>query len=450
MSPLILTLIVIAAVALLLFMVLKLKINAFIALLITSIFVGIATGMPLKGIIDSIQKGMGGTLGFVATVVGLGAIFGQMLESSGGAEALARFMVHKFGMKRAPMAMMLSGFFVGIPVFFDVGFIILVPLVYALSRDTKMSLLYYGIPLLAGLAVTHSFIPPTPGPVAVADMINAQLGYVIMWGFIIGLPVALVAGPIFGRYIAKKIVVHAPEFFEQEDTHKHAQLPNFLPVITILSIPLVLILFSTVTDVLIREEVLESGIITEIISFLGHPFTALIIATLVAIYFLGIKRGFDKKEILELSTKSLGPAGIIILITGAGGVLKQILIDSGIGQMMAETIADSAWPPVLLAWTLAAIVRVTQGSATVAMITAAGIMAPILEIMALTQTHLALIVLAISSGATLLSHVNDSGFWLVGKYLGLNEKQTLQSWTVMESIIAIMGLLLTLGVSLML
>lgn len=325
MSPLFLALVVVLAVVLLLFMVLKLKINAFISLLITSIFVGIATGMPLNGIIDSIQKGMGGTLGFVATVVGLGAIFGQMLESSGGAEALARYMVKKFGQKRAPFAMVLSGFFIGIPVFFDVGFIILVPLVYALSRDTKMSLLYYGIPLLAGLAVTHSFIPPTPGPVAVAEIINAQLGYVILWGFIIGIPVAILAGPVFGSYIGKKIVVFPPDFFEELKAEKSDNLPAFGPVISIISIPLVLILFSTVTDVLVKKDLIPSGTITEIIGFIGHPFTALIIATLVAIYFLGIKRGFDKKEILDLSTKALGPAGIIILITGAGGVLKQIL-----------------------------------------------------------------------------------------------------------------------------
>lgn len=449
MAPLTIAFIVIAAVALLLFMVLKLKLNAVIALLITSIFVGVATGMPLNGIILSIQNGMGGTLGFVATVVGLGAIFGQMLESSGGAESLARFMVQKFGIKRAPLAMVLSGFFIGIPVFFDVGFIILVPLVYALSRDTKRSLLFYGIPLLAGLAVTHSFIPPTPGPVAVAEIINAQLGYVILWGFILGIPVALVAGPLFGRYIGKKIVVFPPDFFEPPTNHESRQLPAFGQVIGIICIPLILILMSTVTDVLVQKELMTAGKTSQVISFLGHPFTALIIATLVAIWFLGIKKGFDKKEILDLSTRALGPAGIIILITGAGGVLKQILIDSGIGQIMAEAIAGSAWPPVLLAWTLAAVVRVTQGSATVAMITAAGIMAPILEIMNLSQTQLALIVLAISSGATLLSHVNDSGFWLVGKYFGLNEKQTLQSWTVMESIIALTGLILTLGVSLL-
>lgn len=447
MSPTTILIVVTLAVIFLLYLVLKLKINAFIALLLTSMFVGIATGMPLKGILDSIQKGMGGTLGFVATVVGLGAIFGQMLESSGGAESMARYLVGKFGEKRAPMAMALTGFFVGIPVFLDVGFIILVPLVYALARDTKKSLLYYGIPLLAGLAVTHSFIPPTPGPVAVAQIIHAQVGYVILWGFILGLPVAFVAGPVFGRYISKKMFVAAPEHLASLKLDPNKELPPFGTIVSIIGIPLFLIVLATVSDVLVQKQLLQPGWFPDVIGFIGHPFSALTIATLIAIYFLGIRRGFDKREILDLSTRALGPAGIIILITGAGGVLKQILVDSGIGEIMARAIADSSLSPVLLAWTLAAIVRVTQGSATVAMITAAGIMSPVLPTLHLGPTHEALIVIAIASGATLLSHVNDSGFWLVGKYFGMTEKQTLQSWTIMESIIAVFGLLLTLLVS---
>jgi Gnt-I system low-affinity gluconate transporter len=448
MSTTFLLTIVVFAVVFLLFLVLKLKLNAFIALLITSMFVGIATGMPLANILDSIQKGMGGTLGFVATVVGLGAIFGQMLESSGGAESMAHYLVKKFGEKRAPFAMVLTGFFVGIPVFLDVGFIILVPIVYALSRDTKKSVLYYGIPLLAGLAVTHSFIPPTPGPVAVADIIKAELGYVILWGFILGLPIAILAGPVFGRYISKRIVIPPPQYIGETNQELKKDLPSFGLIISIIAIPLILILFATASDVLVKKQILSAGLIPDIIGFIGHPFSALTIATLIAIYFLGIKKGFKKQEILDLTTKALGPAGLIILITGAGGVLKQILVDSGIGKMMAESIADSSLPPVLLAWTLAAIVRVTQGSATVAMITAAGIMAPVLEVFNLSANHLALVVLAIASGATLLSHVNDSGFWLVGKYFGMTEKQTLQSWTIMETIIAVSGLILTLIVSL--
>ncbi len=441
---------VISAVALLLLMVLKLKINAFISLLITAIYVGILAGMPLNEITKSIQDGMGSTLGFVATVVGLGAIFGQILESSGGAEALAHSLIRKFGQKKAPWAMVITGFIVAIPVFLDVGFIILVPIVYAIARDTKKSLLYYAIPLLAGLAVTHSFIPPTPGPVAVADIIKVPLGWVILFGFILGFPVAILAGPVWGSYISKKINLSPPaDFLNSASEFKDDKnLPSFRLIATLIGIPLVLILLNTLTGVMVTKEVIAKSLFTDIIEFAGHPFTALIIATLLAIWLLGIRRGMTKQKILDLSTKALGPAGIIILITGAGGVLKEILVDSGIGKMMAESMAGSSLSPILLAWLLAAVVRITQGSATVAMITAAGIIAPVLEVLQLNDPTRALIVIAIASGATILSHVNDSGFWLVGKYLGMDEKQTLQSWTVMETIIAVGGLILTLLASL--
>jgi Gnt-I system low-affinity gluconate transporter len=449
MSTPFLIFIVVSAVALLLFMVLKLKVSAFISLLITAIYVGIIAGMPLNGITKAIQDGMAGTLGFVATVVGLGAIFGQMLESSGGAESLAHYLLKKFGKDRASWAMVITGFIVAIPVFLDVGFIILVPIIYALARDSKKSLLYYGIPLLAGLAVTHSFIPPTPGPVAVADIINVQLGWVIFLGVIIGFPIAIIAGPVWGKYISNRIYIEPPtEFNLQNKDYDDKNLPQFKLIAAIIAVPLILILLNTFTGLVVSKNVIPKSIWTDIVEFIGHPFSALIIATLLASYFLGIKRGMGKQKILDLSTKALGPAGIIILITGAGGVLKQILVDSGIGKIMAESMADSALPPILLAWLLAAVVRVTQGSATVAMITAAGIIAPVLGEFGLNDPQRALVVLAIASGATLLSHVNDSGFWLVGKYFGMTEKQTLQSWTVMESIIAVCGLAFTLLASL--
>ena len=450
MSAPFLIFIVISAVALLLFMVLKLKVSAFISLLITAIYVGIIAGMPLKDVSKAIQDGMAGTLGFVATVVGLGAIFGQMLESSGGAESLAHSLLKKFGTKRAPWAMVITGFVVAIPVFLDVGFIILVPIIYALSRDSKKSLLFYGIPLLAGLAVTHSFVPPTPGPVAVADIINVQLGWVILLGVIIGFSIAVIAGPLWGSYISKRIYIEPPsELYKPEKKdYDENNLPQFGLIALIISIPLVLILVNTFTGLAVEKQFVEKSVATDILEFIGHPFSALIIATLIASYFLCIRRGMDKQKVLDLSTRALGPAGIIILITGAGGVLKQVLVDSGIGKIMAESMADSALPPILLAWLLAAVVRVTQGSATVAMITAAGIIAPVLGEFGLNDPQRALVVLAIASGATLLSHVNDSGFWLVGKYFGMTEKQTLQSWTVMESIIAVCGLAFTLLASL--
>ena len=442
-------LIVILGVSALLFMVLKLRLNAFIALLLTSILVGILTGMPLSGIAKSIQDGMGNTLGFIATVVGLGAIFGQMLESSGGARSLARYLLGKFGESRATWALALTGYIVGIPIFLDVGFIILIPVVYAIARNAKRSLLYYAIPLLAGLAVTHAMVPPTPGPAAVAQILGVDLGWVVLFGLIIGLPVTVIAGPIFGRYIAGKIDVQAPRELmdatagqagEEED------LPRFGIVALIISVPLVLILLSTFIKFGIDKKILVPSLLADIVVFIGHPFTALIIATLLSI-MLCLKRKFSKEAILELSTKALGPAGIIILVTGAGGVLKQILVDSGVGKMLAESIAGSSIPVIILAWVLAAVVRITQGSATVAMITSASLISPVTQSLRIGQPEAALVVMAIASGATILSHVNDSGFWIVSKYLGMNEKQTLRSWTVMETIIAVSGLLFTLLVS---
>ncbi|MDR1745959.1 MAG: GntP family permease [Tannerella sp.] len=439
--------ILIAGIGLLLWLVLKLKIQAFIALLVTAVVLGLATGMTPAAIIDSITKGMGTTLGFVATVVGIGAIFGQMLESSGGAESLARYLTKKFGKKNAPYALAISGFLVAIPVFLDVGFIILVPVIYALARDTRKSLLYYAIPLLAGLAVTHAFIPPTPGPIAVAELLDADLGWVIFFGFIAGLPITFIAGPVFGKFISRRIHAPVPDNFEQATVSSSNKLPSFIQVISIIAIPLVLILANTATSAWAKAHQMEDHFWVEIVKFAGHPFIALLIATLLAIYFMGVRRGFTRETLLRLSGKALAPAGLIILVTGAGGVFKQILIDSQIGVALAEKMTGMAMPTILLAWLLAAIIRVTQGSATVAMITSAGLIAPMLETLRLTEPHKALVVIAIASGATILSHVNDSGFWLVGKYLGLNEKQTLQSWTVMETIIAITGGLLALGLS---
>ena len=441
-----------AGIALLLVLVTKFKVNAFISLLIASVFVGITAGMPPSSVIESIQNGMGGTLGFVATVVGLGAIFGQILQHSGGAEAVANTMLRRFGKENASWAMVITGFFVAIPVFFDVAFIILVPLVYALSRDTKKSLLFYGIPLLTGLAVTHAFIPPTPGPIAVADIIDADLGWVILFGFIIGIPTSIVAGPIFGKYIGRKIYVPVPEYMELDDNEKQQAdtLPSFTLLISIISVPLLLILGNTLTSSFVEQGLINPGFLTETIIFIGHPFIALTIAVLIALYGLGVKRGSTREQLSKLSMEAMKPAGVIILITGAGGVFKQVLVDSGVGEMLAATMSDIGLPVIVLAWLIAAAVRITQGSATVAMITAAGIIYPILIQFDLSEPHKALVVLSIAAGATIMSHVNDSGFWLVNRYFGMSEKDTLKSWTVMATIISVMGLFLAWGLSLFL
>ena len=429
----------------LLFLILRLKIQAFIALLIASISVGIIAGMHPTEIITTMKVGMGNTLGFVAVVVGLGAMFGAILEHSGGAKALATYLLKKFGEKNASWAMVITGFFIAIPVFFDVAFIILVPLLYSLQRKTKKSLLLYAIPLLAGLAITHAFIPPTPGPVAVADILNADLGWVILFGFLVGIPTAIVCGPFFGKYIAKKIFVEAPKL--EVDTEVMENFPSVRMILAIIGIPIVLIVSNTVLNSALFAEQTIPLEVKHWIGMIGHPFVALILANIVAWYFLGIRRNFSKETLLKITTKSMGPAGIIILLTGAGGVFKQILVNTGTGEMLATYFADKGVSILLFSFLAAAIVRLLQGSATVAMITAAGITAPLLTA-GITDIDKALLVIAIASGASIASHVNDSGFWLVSKYIGLTEKETFKSWTIMTTLLALTGFVMVVVFSL--
>lgn len=436
---------VLSGIILLLFLILKLKIQAFLSLLIVCIFVGVMAGMPANSVLETMKEGMGSTLGFVATVVGLGALFGGILEQSGGAQKLATYLLKKSGEKNASWAMMATGFAVAIPVFFDVAFIILVPVTYALSKRTGKSLLLYAIPLLAGLAVTHAFIPPTPGPIAVAEILGADLGWVILFGFAAGLPSAILAGPVFARFLAKKIYIEPGKFAEKEDFDEE-QAPSPALIISIILIPIFLIVAKTLIDSpLVSKSGIPEGLLY-IVELLGHPFTALIIANLIAWYFLGIKRGLAKEFLLKVASKSFESAGIIILLTGAGGAFKQILIKTGAGEMIAQQLNNSFFNPLLFGFVIAAVIRILQGSSTVAMITAAGITAPVVIQTGFSLSETSLIVIAIASGASILSHVNDSGFWLVGQYLGLDEKQTFKSWTLMTTIIAFTGL----GMSLLL
>ena len=440
--------VLILAIIFLLVMVLRLKIQAFLSLIIVSMAVGLAMGMPVGEVFESIETGMGSTLGFVATVVGLGAIFGQILEASGGANSLAHFLIRRFGEDKAQWALAMAGFLVAISIFFDVGFIILVPLVYALARDTGKPLLFYGIPLLAGLGVTHTFVPPTPGPVAVAQILNADIGWVILLGIFIGIPVTILAGPLFGTYISKKVEPdNSPIMMSGDSADSVKGEVAFKLVLSILLLPIVLIVIYSIVKWLVDSGGMQKGFLSNLFMFLGHPFAALTLATLAALYFLGLRQGKKGKELLHISTKSLAPAGLIILVTGAGGVFKQVLIDSGIGKALAEAVAGVGIPLLVLAYVLAVIIRLSQGSTTVSMITAAGIISPVMEGTVLNESGKALLVLAIASGSFILSHVNDSGFWLVGKYLGLSEKQTLSSWTIMTTIGSVSGILLILIVS---
>lgn len=445
------------AIILLLVLVIRFNVHAFMALLVASIAVGVGAGMDIPEIFKSIQDGMGSVLGFVAVIVGLGAIFGQLMEASGGAEVMARRLLKWFGEKKAPWALTLTGFIISIPIFLDIGFIMLVTIVYALARKTGKSTLYYAIPLLAGLGVTHTFVPPTPGPVAVAEILNVPLGWVIFFGVIIGIPVAILAGPVFGKFISKRIMAHPPALEEVPDPlpdadgkESTAKLPSFTVVVLLILLPLFLIMMNTVVEILAKSGAISADDLwVKCFQFVGHPFSALLLATFGAVYFFGSKMGYNSREVLEIANKSLAPAGLIILVTGAGGMFKEILIDSGVGTALAETMTSLNVPMLVLAYLLALIVRVTQGSATVAMITAAGMVAPALDLMGVPDMQKALVVIAIAAGSTTLSHVNDSGFWLVNRYLYLTEKETLRSWSMMETIISVSGFILTLLVSML-
>lgn len=439
MQELQLILAIVTGVILLLTLIIKLKLNAFISLLIAAVWVGFLGGLSTTEVIESISSGMGSTLAFVATIIGLGAIFGAFLEHSGGAQALAMYLLKKGGESRARLALLITGFIVAIPVFFDVGLIILLPLAKALSEKSGKHILHFALPLITGLAVTHSFIPPTPGPVAVAEILGVDLGYAILIGALIGLPIACICG----LYLSQLITPSIDSLSIDNETLKYNYDHRLVKAIFwVLGVPLGLILLGSFLATLSGEGLIAPGQWIEIMAFTGHPFIALLIATLLAIYFLGSQRGLSKNELFEVANKSLAPAGSIILITGAGGVLKTMMINTGIGDMIGSAMAQSSFSVVLLAYLVAALVRVMQGSATVAMLTAAGIVAAIIPDLDLGMIDKTLVMMAIAAGSVVASHVNDSGFWLVNRYLEQSVQESIKSWTIQSTMISVSSFLL--------
>ncbi len=427
---------------LLLVLILKIRLPAFIALLLASITTGLLCGMEGIKVMESVKNGMGSTLGFVATVVGLGSIFGGILEKTGGANAVASFLIRKTGESRANWALMFAGFLVSIPVFFDVGIIILFPMIAAMHRKTKLSILHYAIPLFAGLAVSHAFIPPTPGPMAVSELIGANMMHVILVGSICGIPAAIAGGIFFGKYIGNRLDIQLKN--EVESVSDIKQEANQVLSLFMILLPILLIIAGSVSESIFP--VMKENIIGKIFITIGHPFSALIIANLMVWFLMGRRMGFKTDQLLDISNKSLIPAGIIILVTGAGGVFKQILIDTGAGKMIAEVLQNSGIGILFFCYLAATIIRVVQGSATVAMITAAGLAAPIIATLQLSSVQIAAVVVSIASGATMLSHVNDSGFWLIKEYLQMDEKQGFRTWTVASSIIGLVGFFMSVFV----
>lgn len=420
------------AVTLLLILILWARLHAFLALLISSMVLGLACGMdPLK-VLKSIQFGFGDALGFIAVVVALGAMIGRFLEHSGGGRVLAEWLLCKFGREHAQWAVLAAAFLVGLPIFFEVGFIILVPLAWNLARESKKSLLFYGLPMTAALTVTHAMIPPHPAPSAAASLLGADLGRTILYGALLAIPMAIAGGIFYGRWIAARIFVPVPEIATRNRPTQDAGTPPPVGlVLLLLLLPVLFIFAASVADLLQLPSRTQLG-------FLGHPFTALLLTALLSMYLFGVRRGLNREQIGKMATDSLMPIGTLLAIMGGGGAFKQVLIDSGVGPYAGALLASSAISPLLVAYLVAAGLRMAQGSATVAIITAAGIVAPLMKGLAGYSPEM--IVLALCAGGTILSHVNDSGFWLVSEYFGMTVPQTLRSWTTMKVITSLVGI----------
>lgn len=429
--------------ALLLVLIIKFKVHAMISILIGAITIGVVSGMPFSEIVTAVNDGISNTLKGIALLVGLGSMFGAILETSGGAQTLAVTMVKKFGDKKAAWALGITGLVIAMPVFFDAGLIILIPLAFSLAKRTKRSSLFYVIPLLAGLAVGHAFIPPTPGPVLVATMLNVDLGWVILIGIACGSVAMIVAGPVWGLICGKKYNIPVPEHVANQEDIDESKLPKFGTIVLIIMIPLVLIILKSLAGVIPAMAPL-AGVLT----FLGEPFVALLIATVVAMFLLGTRHGYSMKELEKIMTKSLEPTGLILLVTACGGVLRYMLQYSGLGELIGNAVASVNLPIVLVAFIVAALVRICVGSATVAMTMAAGIIAAMPGIAELSPLYLACTVAAVAGGSTVCSHFNDSGFWLVKSLVGLDEKTNLKTWTIMETLVGFTGFVVAFIISL--
>ncbi|HWO66582.1 MAG TPA: gluconate:H+ symporter, partial [Umezawaea sp.] len=414
-------------------------------------------GLPVKDIVgtaiksgDSVlETGFGSILGHIAVIIGLGTVLGAILERSGGADVLTKKLLGVFGERGAPIAMGLLGLIFGIPVFFDIGIFVLAPLVYVAAKQGGKSIVLYAMPLLAGLSVMHAFMPPHPGPVAAAGLLKVGLGWIIIMGLACAIPAWFVGGILYSTWIGKRINVPVPEEMlaaaqEAQDENEVKNPPSLGLVLGIIAIPLVLILAGTFGSILLAKGSRLYGVFT----FFGTPAVALTIAVLLATYLLGYRRGMTREQLTELTGKSLRPVGMILLVVGAGGFFGAVLSATGVGKVLATSLADMGLPVIALAYVISCGMRIAQGSATVAIVTTTGIVAPVVADLNYSQPQLALLVMSIASGSIIASHVNDGGFWIVSRYFGLSVKETLQTWTVLETVLSVVGFIMAAGLSL--
>ncbi|MCU7704164.1 gluconate:H+ symporter [Streptomyces albidoflavus] len=437
---------VLAGIAVIVLLITKFKVHAFLALTIGSLALGAFAGAPLDKAITSFTAGLGSTVAGVGVLIALGAILGKLLADSGGADQIVDTILAKASGRAMPWAMVLIASVIGLPLFFEVGIVLLIPVVLMVAKRGNYSLMKIGIPALAGLSVMHGLIPPHPGPLVAIDAIGANLGITLALGVLVAIPTVIIAGPLFGKYAARWVDVPAPEkMIPQRATEETDRRPSFGATLATVLLPVVLMLAKALVDIVVDNP--ESGV-QRVFDVIGSPMIALLAAVIVGMFTLGRAAGFTKGRLSTTVEKSLAPIAGVLLIVGAGGGFKQTLIDVGIGQMILDFSESWAIPTLLLAWLIAVAIRLATGSATVATISAAGLVAPLAADM--SSSHMALLVLAIGAGSLFFSHVNDAGFWLVKEYFGLNVGQTIKTWSVMETIISVVSLVFVLLLSLVL
>jgi GntP family gluconate:H+ symporter len=432
-----------AAVVALVLLIARFRLHPFIALVVVSLVMGVAAGMEPVAAVKAFQDGVGTTLGFIAVVVGLGTMLGKMMAESGAATRIATTLIELFGVKRVHWAIMIVAFIVGIPVFFQVGFVLLVPLVFTIARRTGMSLVKIGIPLVAGLSVVHGMLPPHPAAMLAVGAYHADVGRTILYGLLVGLPTAALAGPLFASWVSPRIVLPDDNpLARQLEGESVAEMPGFgISLFTVL-IPVLLMLMSSASDIVLAP----ASRARSALHFVGNPIVALLLALLFSFWSLGRPRHFTRDDLMKFCNDCLGPTATILLVIGAGGGFNQVLVQSGVGGAIAKAAIGSHASLLILAWIVAGLIRVATGSATVAMTTAAGIVAPIAAIT--PGSNAELLVLATGAGSLILSHVNDAGFWLIKEFFGMTVPQTLKTWTVAETIIGVAGLAFTMLLSL--
>ncbi|MBY0201317.1 gluconate:H+ symporter [Priestia megaterium] len=434
--------IVAIGILILLFLIMKIKLNTFVSLVIVSFLVAIGLGMDLNKIVPSIEAGIGGQLGHLALVFGFGAMLGRLVSDAGGGYRIAITLINKFGRKNIQMAVVIASFIIGIALFFEVGLVVLIPIVYAISKELKVPFLYLGIPMAAALNVTHGFLPPHPAPTAISTAYGANIGQVLLLGIIIAIPTTIVAGPLFNK-VAMKFFPNAYKksgnlsALGSQKEFELSKTPGFTISVLTSLFPVIFMGLATIFSLLISGK----SEAKEIIEFIGMPGTAMLISLLLAIYTMGYARKIPMKDIGNSLSQSITQIAMMLLIIGGGGAFKQVLIDSGVGNYVASLFSDTNMSPLLVAWIIAAILRLCLGSATVAALTTAGLVAPLMTV---STVNPALIVLATGAGSVIFCHVNDAGFWMIKEFFGLSMKETFQTWSLLTTVLSVTGLVCVL------